>query len=828
LAKGLASHVSSNFSTFRFVFRASGWLLSLPLLCGCFSHGVVPIQPVPPAQDHDSSVKGQTGALKPTSANAETAATENAKPADTRGLLLRGGWYRIPFTAEESATAIYVLSAGSGDRADSGSGSGEPTVSYRYRHAGLEQLMARPAEQRTALAALLNDSDRNVEVAAAIAIARQGDVKAAPYLIAAIEDAKQRLPLPARCAAAEALGQLPGDDQTATLQRLVDRYGQFLPGASTDYQADLHAELLRALARHIDPGDDPRFIAAGQIPFAQVRIEALRAWAAGGAPAQRVGGVLPSEIVDLRSDDDSRVRAAALTALAARKHPAARDFLTEALRDVDLAVRLAAVRGLGRLDDAKARVTLADLLKDRSELIRAEAVTAIAGYPRAGGGSQAVVLSAAGDPSWRVRLKVADALAGYRDGEGAATARRLLDDPSGEVERQVVRALAAWPWEAAGPVLLEALGKNAVTVRKAAAEQLAARWPAAGRFPFDAPPSRRAEALAELQTRYQREFGDKPIELAPPAAPQATPVASDAEVERLLAAGDFRALTEIGPTVVSALERLAIERKLTLPEPVYHDVLPRHSAVFSSLDRLRGGNVDQRRRAAEEVAVAAAKQPLDPLAEARLCALATGETDAAVWLGVLDALRESASEPAIRTARLALGQAGGEVRRRACEYLAAHPDPAHEVFLVPMLRDSELAVVVAAIRALGAAGRIQDIEVLKRLLASTNEEIQLATAIALMQLHDKSGAEAIERMSYSSDVQTRARVAQALGVLADIRLAGILIRLLDDPKATVSHAALASLPKVVGRDLDQSGDGATASMPEQMARWKKWYAEGPR
>src|SRR5208282_4802660 len=98
--------------------------------------------------------------------------------------------------------------------------------------------------------------------------------------------------------------------------------------------------------------------------------------------------------------------------------------------------------------------------------------------------------------------------------------------------------------------------------------------------------------------------------------------------ERLLAAGDFHALAEIGPTVVDALERLAVDRKLTLPEPVYHDVLPRHSAVFSALDRLRGESVDRRRRAAEELAAAAAQQPLGPLAVARLSDAAFAERKA--------------------------------------------------------------------------------------------------------------------------------------------------------------------------------------------------------
>jgi HEAT repeat protein len=175
---------------------------------------------------------------------------------------------------------------------------------------------------------------------------------------------------------------------------------------------------------------------------------------------------------------------------------------------------------------------------------------------------------------------------------------------------------------------------------------------------------------------------------------------SDEQVEKLLVAGDFRALAESGPTVVNALERLAVDRKLTLPETVYHEVLPRHSAAFAALDRMQGENVDQRRRAVEELAAAAGKQPLSRLAVARLCERLTGETDAAVWLRAMDALGENGSEPAVRMARLALGQAAAEVRRRACESLAAYPDPAHEVFLVPLLGDSEQEVVVAAIRAL--------------------------------------------------------------------------------------------------------------------------------
>ncbi len=227
---------------------------------------------------------------------------------------------------------------------------------------------------------------------------------------------------------------------------------------------------------------------------AAARIEALRAWAAS------TRGPLPQAVVDLRSDDDPRVRAAALATLAARKHPEALDCLSAALHNVNLDVRLAAIRGLGELDNEKSRAMLAELFKDRAELIRAEAVATAAAH-----GAKAAVLSAAGDSSWRVRMKVAEALAGYCDADGDGAARRMLSDPGAEVQRQAVRSVAAWPAVSAVPVLLDALDRDAMSVRKLAAKQLALRWHSDVRFPYEAPPARREEALAELRARYQRE-----------------------------------------------------------------------------------------------------------------------------------------------------------------------------------------------------------------------------------------------------------------------------------------------------------------------------------
>ena len=438
-------------------------------------------------------------------------------------------------------------------------------------------------------------------------------------------------------------------------------------------------------------------------------------------------------------------------------------------------------------------------------MIRAEAVAAIAAH-----GTQAAVLAAARDPSWRVRLKVAVALGGFANADHAKPPwRRMLNDPgAAEVERQVVRSLAAWPLgDRRADSHRRPCLEHAVSVRKLAAEQLASRWqgPSPGAFPCEAPPARRAEALAELRARYQREYGagntgfSRNAESSPPGHPLAgrgTTSADDDRVAQLIAAGDFAALTALGQDVVGALERLAVARNLTLPEPVFHDVLPRYSPAFAALDRMHGGELKQRRQAAEDFSATARIHPPGSLATARLCALVTTETDPVVWIRALEAIDNDASEPAVRMARLALSQNAGEVRRKACEFLASHPDAAHEAFLLPLLNDREQAVVLAAIRALGAAGRMTNTAALKNELAASAEDVQLAAAIALPRLRDPAGDDAIRRLSYPATSAFEGVLAQDLGDLGDERFISILVRLLDDSKATVSHAALASLSHV--------------------------------
>jgi len=690
----------------------------------------------------------------------------------------------------------------------------------------LEELLARPDKRLPRLHAALDDRDPIVATNAAIALARRGDASAREQLARAVGTPDMKLPI--RLAAAEALGGLADRSSVAIVRELIDQYGRREQADDAGPVPKLHAELIRSLAKTVDPADDPRFVEALRSRAAEVRLEAVQAWSAG----QR--GPLPVEAADLRADPDPRVRAAALSCLARRRHPQAQQYLAAALDDCDLAVRIAAIEALGSLGGAEAQATLQRLRDDRAELIRAAAVSALAAS-----GAQKPVFDAAADESWRVRLEVARALVGYPNRSGAGLAHELIDDPSASVRRQTVASVAEWPLDQAGPVLLAAMGKTGYMTRKNAAGQLAALWPPGAEFPVDGPAQRRAEMLGELERRFRGEVGFVDPEVLAAAAIALVPTVSPetvAEVEQCLrdladpvAAESLRrrsraALVALGPELVEALERLALDRHEMLPEIVYREVLPDCDSAFAVLDRLASDDVSIRRRAAEELADLTRKRPLGCLATWRLFTLAVTETDQLVWQNVLAAVATDPSEPAVRLASAAISHPSPEVRRRACEHLGAHSGPTrrHVDVLLPALEDEDPLVVRAAARALGNSGGIDDTGPLERLLLSDHESVRVEAAGALCRLGDPSGPAALERLSYSNDKGVRRQVAASMGEIADATFVASLVRLLDDRQST-RLAALEALPRVVGHDVAAAANPAPTSSTERVALWKRWY-----
>jgi HEAT repeat protein len=705
----------------------------------------------------------------------------------------------------------------------------ESSAEFRWHYPKLEDILARPPQHRPDFHALLSDADPIVAANSALALARAGDGAGRERLADAVRSPE--LPLPARCAAVEALANLHDPKAADSLKDLLAQYGRFGKEVKNPYISELHAELIRGLARHANPVGNAIFIEAFRSPNADVRLEALKACAA--SPEK----TLPIQFLDLRTDGDWRIRAAVLEAVASHGHPQAADYLSSGLTDGDARVHQAAVAGLGVLGTTEALETLQKLLKDPNDAIRAQAVCALATAK-----AEKSVIDAAADPSWRVRRKAADALALFPDPTAASAAQRLLDDGSSEVQLAAVRATEAWPLERSGPILLAAMSKPALITRKTAAEQLAAKWPPAKEFPVEGPPDRRAEMLNKLNPAFRAQFSVKnpplplgegqgegrllndspsPATPAQPAPKKASPT-QVAEVEQLIREMNLKALAAYSPALVDALDQLHFDRKQLLPEEIYSDVLPKYGRIYVVLDQMTLADLTERRRAAEELALLSVKQPPGRLVIARLAQLLAKEQDALVWQGAMRSIADDGSQPAIDLAYAAIGHVSAEVRRRACEHLAAHPDPAHVPVLIPALQDTDHAVVCAAARALAATGKMPDAKPLRNLLGSMNEDVQLEAALALTRLGDPSGKPALERLAYSRDPAVRARTAQAMGDFPDPAFTATLIHLLNDTQ-TVARAALISLPKVVGEDVAQAPGQSPATGAEQILRWKHWH-----
>lgn len=739
---------------------------------------------------------------------AEAAQRRSAAPAaktggDMRAALSNAGWAR----------------------AIAASSSGVQPVRH-WRHAGLDDLLSRPADQRGDFRRLLADRDAVVASNAAIALARLGDATAVPQLVQAVRAPQH--PLAFRSAACEALGEVKQPAVAAMLRELLDQYGDPAGRNNAAYQPDIHVELLRGLARQVDPAEEPRFTQALESPAWAVRAAAAQAWCESRAQT------LPAAVGSHHLDSDPRVRTAVLQMASGRRDAAAFEWCKAALGDTDFHVRLAAIAGLGQCGHPEAVGELVKLSESGGEAHRAAAVSALAA---AGDRTRAAV--AQKDPSPLVRRAVAESLARWPDREGASLATAILDDPSREVQQRLFAALADWPLPQSGPVLLAALDKPSYLTRRIAATLLAARWPPAADFPVEGAPPQREEALTRLQERFRREVGflsANDLGQAIASARERNTVSNEtlARVEQLLRPLDdpqssaaqradaLRGLTELGSDLPAALERLTLDRKATLPADVYRAVLPKCDACFAEVENLAASDPLERRRAAAALAVRSEQRPLGGLAIDRIHALAIRETDQQVWRSLLTAVAADATPASRALAVAAAGHAAADVRRRACLHFGAHPAVENVAALMPLLADANQAVILAAIDALGRQGRLNDLAPLQRLLNSPSETLRHEAAIALTRLGDRAGREALERMAFHADPAVRRTAAVALAEIEQTAAIPLLIGLLDDRPA-VSGAAMAGLVKVVGYDAGQVAGQPPAVTIEQIRRWKEWH-----
>jgi HEAT repeat protein len=704
---------------------------------------------------------------------------------------------------------------------------------YFWQHQPLEAWLAVGGDHRAELSRALADGNHVVSSNAAIFLARAGDAAVVERLAAAVGNVELCLPL--RSAAAEALAQLADPAAGTALAKLVEQFERYSGPAQAAYVPLLHAELLCDLAERGVAGGNAAFIKALRSPAPEVRCAALKAWLDAARPG------FPEAALELRDDPNAAVRGVLLSVIAVQHPEQAREILNRGLNDLDIDARMAAIAGLAKLGGAESEAALRKLCRHPSEVARAAVVAGLAQL-----GADDAVLDAAKDKSWLVRQAVAASLACAPEStkvvadEKVTLAQTLLHDKSLEVQRAALESVATWPLAQGGPVLLAVLSESGQQMRKEAARKLGSRWEAAAKFPYDSDGEVRGKAMAELRQKWIGEFG--PIADAVTPARADAPAAhelSDEQVAKLseplqtLRSGHLstarrqeavEALLAFGPTLIAALERVSGEGKQPLPPLVFEEVLPQISPLFAAIEGLRATGMQQRRTAAAQLVIAAAGQTMPELALARLTDLAKTENDPVVWQSLLTATANDSREDAVDMAYLAIGNGAPEVRRRACNYLAAHGDPRHVPVLIPVLADLNTPVVTAAVRALGAAGKIDDPQPLVQLMITQDKQLRLEVATSLARLKVPEGAAALERLSLDPDGEICRRAAQAMGQLGDKLYIPALLELLSAP-VDVQNAALASLAELTGEDFSKTPDGLPVARDEQVRRWQHWYRD---
>jgi HEAT repeat protein len=725
-----------------------------------------------------------------------------------------------------------------------------PDRSHRWRHPGLELLMAQSAEQRPDLHIAIQSKDPVVATNAAILLSRRRDPAAFEPLLRAIRaDSTNSWQ---RRAAVEAFAELGQPNVVEALRRAIDEQGRFDGDAARSYQADLHGELLHGLAHAegamqpppLGPDGEPRFAAALSSPVASVRREAL------AALANPWSGPLPANIVRYVGDADSSVRRAALHALAVRRHPEAIELLRQALLDQDLIVRLSAVADLGRLGAPEAIGQLRQMATQGTELIRAAAVAALIEA-----GDNQIVSTAMADKSWQVRRALVPILNRPQGPRPTELAERLVADVNSDIGAAAILAIGRWPLAESGPILLTAMDDRSYLTRKSAASQLAKLWPPATEFEIEATATRRASELEQLRQKWREQFpatagaaAPAAIANAPASAARGTTTAEFeknlAEVQRLLdqmnrpitvpeGCGLLGSLVAFGPDLPELLRRATQSSGRPLPEAIYSEALPAVSREFATIQRLASSDVQERRQAADAIktetfrsgTTPAAQKLLGDLALERLVALMIREADPLVLSTIIEALSFDDREPATRLACSALSHPAAEVRRLACDHFGMHPDSRNAALLAKSLTDPNATVVAAAVRAMGRLPSLDDPRPLEKILAADDHALRVEAAEALARFGFPAGNAALERLGYDAAPNVRRSAAAAMGRISDRSFVPVLIHLLDD-RPEVAKAALESLPRAAGRDLPPVSALAIEPKQSPIERWKDWYRAG--
>ena len=558
-----------------------------------------------------------------------------------------------------------------------------PESPWRWRHRGIEEILALPPEQQPDWQALLRHENVLVRGNALITLARSGDSHTSDLLYTLVNDVSRSRAM--RCAAVEALASLPSTPPEMLIQ-LSDTYSDYIDanGNRKGGVPELAIEVLYAMAAKMPMANEPCFMRPLESRDPKVRLAAVSIWR-DNAPQQPERVMLPDCVAQYCGNQNTAIQEAALIAVVRWRHPQAVACLDLGLRNPIGAVRIAAIRGLGILQTHESVVMLMSLLNDPSKAIRAEVVTALGQV-----GLQDKVYQMSGDADWEVRRAVARELAKSNNPQTQAIAKKYLRDRSVQVQQATLDSLRHWHPESTAALLFEAMDSSALETRNKATEMLAQYWEPARQYQPNGRVEIRKQHYRQLASQFQNDMQTgvlqteiakvlnglqmqpsspvtpfaaitafppavsserfQAVDCEPPRNGSDVPEPTQADYDRVrmlltqLSQGGTQQqyqtvlaqLAETGPILLPILEQLVIAEGRPLHDAVCRQVLPGVDSLFGISSRLDHPDTGHRRAAVAELVNETKFGYVSPLLYRQLAAHAIREQDEIVLLRLWD------------------------------------------------------------------------------------------------------------------------------------------------------------------------------------------------
>ena len=746
---------------------------------------------------------------------------------------------------------------------------------WRWMHREVDRLYAIAPEHRGVdVGVFLRDKkyrddpkSRILRANAAILLGRDGKANVANYLLQLVRDNNTDVKI--RCAATEVLGHMPtvtADDLIPLLEDVKERKIKTTDkrtGETKQQQitgtVEIWTELLIAIAEKIDPWEHDCFLEPFYATTVDIRLKTAKIWRQKSLQKQPIDDSLPEKFLEIaRRENNSSVRSEIVKTLGAWQVPDLFTVLKNDLHHPIADVRNAAMHALA---DAKCQDALPMIKKqlgDSNAVNRAEAVAALRKL-----GALDDVFKLENDQDYRVRIKIAEALAGRCTPQTVALAKSYLSERV-QVQLATVEAIDNWSIEESGPLLLIAAKSLFVDVRCRATEILAQKGVTYTGFDPADRPANQTEQHEELVYLFRDIVGIDPNLDAGNSASSASTKANNAAIQQVSAVipndpallevrrclDDWsdstlspqdrqqiqRRLTTHGKQLMPLIDHLMTVEKRTIPESldkVFAEVEP----MFVEIEKLKSGDMTAKQKAAGELARLGTMNHPSKLAAKRIIDLTAKQSDPMVLTSLLSALRNADPELVCQLARPLLQSESAAVRRLACEMLAQFGSIDDIVLLERALRDPSREVVRGALSGIDSllmkenADDSSVVGTLKGMLLRSDQALQTDTAATLHRLGLMEGTDALRRLAASKDKPVKLYAVRTISGLEDPVFISLLLRLLDDGDGSIRSEALKGLPGAAGEDIgraDLNPHSDISQTQQQITRWKAWGKEHGR